>query len=348
MKKNSLADYLLYYLVKALSFLFRLIPVSLALLIARRLGVISMYFSSKRRGIAYANLKSAFSGRYTPKELKAILKKAYANIGQGLIEVFLLPKIDEAYLKQYISFEDFHFADEAFKRGKGLIFLTAHFGNWEVGNVALPLKGFSFKVIAREQKPYLLNKLLNRYRQSKGCKVLSKGLAILSLRAISAENPEKTNSLTQSHATTKAHSISPVEIIMAALAIAAVEDAQAAETRTPEFSLTLVSFSTLVSKFLILLLSEFSFPPKTSFSSKSISPVVVDKNNRESPGTIGIREEKSLFNICMIRESSKPGSSSFIMPALSEIKFSVLIRLILSIAVFPLSKLFQQDSSPRP
>lgn len=140
--------------------------------------MISMYFSSKRRGIAYANLKSAFSGRYTPKELKAILKKAYANIGQGLIEVFLLPKIDEAYLKQYISFEDFHFADEAFKRGKGLIFLTAHFGNWEVGNVALPLKGFSFKVIAREQKPYLLNKLLNRYRQSKGCKVLSKGLAI--------------------------------------------------------------------------------------------------------------------------------------------------------------------------
>lgn len=178
MRKVSLGDYLLYYLVKALAFLFRLIPVSAALFIARQLGGLSMHFNPKRCRIAYANLKAAFGGRYTPGELKRILRRTYANIGQGLMEVLLLPKMDEAYVDRYISFENFHFAEEVPKRGKGLIFLTAHFGTWEVGNIALPLKGFPFKAIAREQRPYLLNQLLNRYRESKGCKMIPKGLAI--------------------------------------------------------------------------------------------------------------------------------------------------------------------------
>lgn len=178
MKKNSLGDYLLYYLVRVLAFLFKVIPVSLALFIARRLGVLSMYFSPKRRRIAYANLKAAFGAKYTTGQLKKILRRTYANIGQGLIEVLLLPKMDKAYVERYISYEDFHLADEALKRGKGLIFLTAHFGNWEVGNIACAIRGFPFKAIAREQKPYLLNQLLNRYRESKGCRMIPKGLAI--------------------------------------------------------------------------------------------------------------------------------------------------------------------------
>lgn len=178
MKKVSLGDYLLCYLVKGLSFIFRLIPVSIMLFMARWLGQTSMFFNPKRRRIAYANLKAAFAAKYTPKELRKILRRTYANIGQGLVEVLLLPKMDKVYVEHYLRFEDFHFAEEALERGKGLIFLTAHFGNWEMANVALPIRGFPYKAIAREQKPYLLNQLLNRYRESKGCKMIPKGLAI--------------------------------------------------------------------------------------------------------------------------------------------------------------------------
>jgi len=178
MKKNSLGDYIIYYLAKMLAVGFRLMPVTVALFIARRIGESTMPFSAKRCRIAYANLKAAFGTRCAPKELRKIVRSAYANIGQGLIEVFLLPKINEDYLRRYIKFENLHFAKDVLDKGKGLIFLTGHFGNWEMANAALPLKGFSYKAIAREQKPYMLNSMLNSYRESKGCKILMKGPAV--------------------------------------------------------------------------------------------------------------------------------------------------------------------------
>lgn len=167
--------------------LFRAMPITMALFIGRRLGGLSRFFNKKRGRIAYANLKAALGPRYTPAQLAAILRRTYANIGQGIVEVMILPKLGERYLRKYITFEDFHLADDALKTGKGLIFLTGHFGNWEIANVALPLKGFTYKAIARQQKPYLINELLNTYRQSKGCKIISKGPGVKEvLRALHA------------------------------------------------------------------------------------------------------------------------------------------------------------------
>ena len=174
----SIGDYLLYCLTKGVSLFFRLIPLGLAIFISRKLGVFFMFFSRKRYRIAYANLKAALGNEYSPKELKSILKKTYANIGQGIVEIFLLPKIGRSYIERFIEFEDFDIAKKVLSKGNGLIFLTAHFGTWEISHAALPYKGLCYKGIAREQKPYLLNSLLNDYRQSHGCKIIMKGPAI--------------------------------------------------------------------------------------------------------------------------------------------------------------------------
>ncbi len=178
MMKFSMGDYLLYYLVKALSSFFRAMPIKLAIFIARRLGVFFSIVSRKRYKIAYANLKSALGKDYKPKELKRILRKTYANIGQGIVDLFLLPKIDKRYIERYIRFENFDIAKEVLKKKKGLIFLTAHFGTWEIAHVAMPYKGLVYKGIAKEQKPYHLNELLNHYRQLHGCKIIMKGPAV--------------------------------------------------------------------------------------------------------------------------------------------------------------------------
>lgn len=176
--RHSIADYLLYYLAKALAVFLRHIPVQAALFIGRRIGLLFSLLNRKRYRIAYANLKSAFGGTYSPAEIKNILKQNYANIGQGVVDVFLLPKINNAYIEKYITFQDFYIAEEIISRGQGLIFLTAHFGTWEISHAALPYKNLFYKGIAREQKPYLLNSLLNAYRQSHGCKIIIKGPAV--------------------------------------------------------------------------------------------------------------------------------------------------------------------------
>ncbi|MFA5069115.1 MAG: ELM1/GtrOC1 family putative glycosyltransferase [Candidatus Omnitrophota bacterium] len=173
-----MGGYLLYLTAKGLALFFRVIPLGLSIYIARILGLCSMFINSKRRRIAYANLKAAFGHKYNPRQLKMILKDTYANIGQGIMEVFLLPIIDNTYIERYITFEDLDIARDVLTRGKGLIFLTAHFGTWEISHAALPYKGFCYKGVARQQKPYILDSLLNSYRQSHGCKILMKGPAI--------------------------------------------------------------------------------------------------------------------------------------------------------------------------
>jgi Kdo2-lipid IVA lauroyltransferase/acyltransferase len=181
----STTDYALYYLAKGLSIFFRYMPVEVALFIGRRFGMLFSLLNKKRYRIAYANLKAAFSDIYSPAEIKGLLKKAYANIGQGVVDVFLLPKINKAYIEKYITFEDFEIAEKVLAKGKGMIFLTAHFGTWEISHAALPYKGLAYKGIAREQKPYLLNRLLNDYRQIHGCRIVMKGPAIKeALRAL--------------------------------------------------------------------------------------------------------------------------------------------------------------------
>jgi len=174
-KKVSLAEYLILFAVKAIGFFFRSIPVPITFFIARFLGRVAGLLNPKRRRIAYANLKAAFGDKYTPKQLKQIVRDTYINIGQGIVEVLLLPKIDEKYIEKYVEFENLHIPDELRKNKIGILFLTAHLGTWEVGQVAVPLKGFFYKGIAREQKPYLLNELLNKYRESKGTKIVMKG-----------------------------------------------------------------------------------------------------------------------------------------------------------------------------
>lgn len=171
-------EYPLYLIAKFLSLLFKALPFRLSLFLGKSLGILGAYLHPKRKFIAYANLKCAFGNKYTSYQLKRILVQTYANMGQGIIELALLPKMDKAYAEKNFTYEGFERIDRALDKGKGVILLTGHFGNWEMANAALPLKEYHYKAIAREQKPFLVNQLLNSYRESHGCKVISKGMPI--------------------------------------------------------------------------------------------------------------------------------------------------------------------------
>ncbi|MFC1621613.1 hypothetical protein ACFL2G_04855 [Candidatus Omnitrophota bacterium] len=60
MNKDSIIDFLGFALVKLFSAIFCCMPLGAVLWIGRRGGDLVYIFNSKRRSIAYANLKSAF------------------------------------------------------------------------------------------------------------------------------------------------------------------------------------------------------------------------------------------------------------------------------------------------
>lgn len=174
-------DYFLYLIVRLIGFILRLFPLRALLWAGRRLGDLAYYSKKRRAQVALVNLKAALGSVYNHGELKAIAKKTFQNLGQILVEIINFPKFDLNYINKYVTFKGTEHIDQALKKGKGVIHLTAHLGNWELSSFANSLNGYPLKVFAREQKYLRLNRLLNQYRELSGCKVVLKGMALRNL-----------------------------------------------------------------------------------------------------------------------------------------------------------------------
>jgi Kdo2-lipid IVA lauroyltransferase/acyltransferase len=170
-----LTDYILYLIVKVKAFFLRLLPLRFSLWAGRAFGSVIYYLIGKRRQVAYVNLRAAFRGRYTPAQLDMIIKRVYQNLSQSYVELLRFPRLDEAYVKKYVKVEGADKIVNALKEdAKGAIFLTAHFGNWELSSLVGSAYGLKMNVLARWQKLERLNGYLNKMRGSKGARVIFK------------------------------------------------------------------------------------------------------------------------------------------------------------------------------
>ena len=177
MDKSLLTDYILYLIAKLFSVFLMALPVEVALSIGRFFGSLAYIFNYKRAKVAYSNMRAAFCEEKDPSEIRQIVKRLYRNFGETLVEVLRMPKMDKAYIEKYIRIENIDYIENALAKGHGLIFITGHIGNWELSSVTSSLIGYPLLVLAREQKMRRLNDALNAYRESKGCKVVKKGMA---------------------------------------------------------------------------------------------------------------------------------------------------------------------------
>ena len=182
-------DFIAYIFVRLLNILFFFIPISVSLWFARRLGSAAFFFNKKRRLIAYANLRAAFAAEKTPGEMRKITKEVYQNLVETFVEILNLTKVSKKYTDKYVEVVNLERIQNAGKSGQGTILLTAHFGDWELSNLTSAMFGFPIIALARDQKMKRLNELLNRLRESKGCKVARKGLSTKNiLKALYGKN----------------------------------------------------------------------------------------------------------------------------------------------------------------
>jgi KDO2-lipid IV(A) lauroyltransferase len=172
-----LIDYIASILTRGLNIIFHFIPIKANLWVGRSIGTIAFAFNKKRRLIAYANLKAAFAKDKSPEELRAITRDVYVNLVQTFSEIASLTKLNKDYVDRYVEVVNMERIEDAAKSGRGTMLLTAHFGDWELSSLVSALKGFPITVLAREQKMKRLNELLNALRESKGCKVVRKGMS---------------------------------------------------------------------------------------------------------------------------------------------------------------------------
>ena len=172
--KDFLTDYSAYILLKSLGPLIRLLPLPISLFIGRMLGDIFYLVDLKHRAIAYANIKTALGSTMSQRDLRQVVRKFYRSFGQNIIEIFYIPEFDKKYLDRNVSIEGLQNVNDGFKKGKGVIFVAMHAGNWELANIVSANLGFAFSLFVREQNFPRIEKLLNFYRSRQGCRFIQR------------------------------------------------------------------------------------------------------------------------------------------------------------------------------
>ncbi|MFH1258635.1 MAG: lysophospholipid acyltransferase family protein [Elusimicrobiota bacterium] len=176
-RKNIATVYLEFSLAKLFSFLIKLLPWSLTLRLGQLLGWLVGKFFIKRNKIARQNLSLVFPEK-AEREKSAIIGKVWQNLGQMLVESLKIPQFKKKHFARWTTLIGRENVDRALAGGKGVIFLVAHFGNWEMGGAVVSHSGYPLAVIARPLDNELLNGEVNRIRSCHGATILSSRNAV--------------------------------------------------------------------------------------------------------------------------------------------------------------------------
>ena len=153
------------------------LPRKPALTIGAMLANLIFHLSTSDKRRTYDNLRSCL-GIKAQQEIVDIAKECYQHWGKSVIEVMQFPKLTREKVNQLVVFEGRENLDSALKAGRGVVLLTAHFGNWELLGASLTLNGYPLNVIAREVRSEKLQKLVKSHREAVGMKVIYRGASV--------------------------------------------------------------------------------------------------------------------------------------------------------------------------
>ncbi len=125
------------------------------------------------RRIAARNLSLAFPDR-TPEWRAKTVDGFFESLGRALSGFAKLPHIDASNVKDWIGYEGFEHFEAALARGKGVLFATAHLGNWELSAYAHALLTAPMSVVIRPLDNPIVDALVAERRSLSGNTLLSK------------------------------------------------------------------------------------------------------------------------------------------------------------------------------
>lgn len=163
------AVFLLFYV------LLRIIPVRAQPWLARRLGDFGYNMSGKRRATMRNNLRIAFRDKYTDAELDAIARRSFHNLLMSAFEFIRFNLYKKRDIERMVDVVGEEHVRAALARGKGIVIISAHFGNWELLAARIHTLGFPMTVVGRDQNDSLINDFIVRLRTSKGTKNIARG-----------------------------------------------------------------------------------------------------------------------------------------------------------------------------
>lgn len=141
--------------------------------VGRRLGLAYRRVDGRRRELTRANIARAFP-EMPAGEVDALSRAVFAHFGGLTTELLHAVGRPVPEIVARVEFPDAGFAREALRSGRGVLFLTAHLGNWEYSAIGMAASGVKASVVARPLDNPLLDARLAAFRTGNGNEIIEK------------------------------------------------------------------------------------------------------------------------------------------------------------------------------
>jgi len=153
------------------SLIIKAIPGSQVYGFARRLAFIGYRLVRKPRKIALESLSLAFGKEKSSREIENIARDCFVDMAKSGVElVYLMDR--PQLLKKRVKLEGRENLDKALAKGKGVILVSAHFGNFPLMMGKLSLEGYKIAGIMRPMRDARVEKIFLAKRNRLGVKTV--------------------------------------------------------------------------------------------------------------------------------------------------------------------------------
>ena len=155
----------------ASAWLFDRLPLWAVNMIAKVFLITGYTFTMRQRRIARKSLEIAFSGEKTDAQITDIIRKCFFNFGRGMVEMIYCLSHPEMIEKK-VTFQGLEKVDKALKEGRGIIAVTAHFGNFPLMMLAFANRQYKVSCVIRPTRDNEVEEYLSRKRSQVGLKTV--------------------------------------------------------------------------------------------------------------------------------------------------------------------------------
>jgi len=173
-RRSRLRLYAEYGALRAVVGVLGLLPHAWALACGRAIGRLGHALVASRRRIAAENLLAVYGDKLSEAEQRRIGRQSFESLGLLLADFARMPRLSAAGAAELVSYEGAENYLKAVAAGRGILYLTAHFGSWELMPYVQGLMGRPLAFIVRPADNPLIEAWLKRVREASGCRVIVK------------------------------------------------------------------------------------------------------------------------------------------------------------------------------
>jgi KDO2-lipid IV(A) lauroyltransferase len=163
---------LIYYLYRLAGFLVPLVPLRLGYSVAARLGGLFYRLSPGARANVRDNVTHILGEGANAAEVARVTRETFRYIALNYYDLFRVPTLSPAEIERVVKVNGWENVEKALAAGKGLIMVSAHFGNIEIVLHILLFRGVPVTIPVERVQPEILFQYICRVRTSKGLRLI--------------------------------------------------------------------------------------------------------------------------------------------------------------------------------